>query len=165
MRISRKLGLWWARDVESTVLDNVSRFLLFFCTCINFFPKFLLMGCCLGYDQQGMAEIWVQISELRCCSTCNPSTIHLPKQPIGPRNTPALGPFSSCMREQPWLLLRPWLGRAAQWPCVLLLNSLGMAGNITCPPGVLVGGYGEDAKNNSFVDHHHLLSYLHWQVG
>lgn len=57
------------------------------------------MGCCLGYDQHGMAEIWVQIAELRCCSTCQPSTIHLPKQRIGPRNTPALGPFSPCMRD------------------------------------------------------------------
>lgn len=40
-----------------------------------------------------------------------------------------------------------------------------MAGSIICPPGVLVGGYGEDAKNNSFIDHHHLLPSLHVSIG
>lgn len=39
-----------------------------------------------------------------------------------------------------------------------------MAGNVICPPGVLVGGYGEDAKNNSLVDHHHLLPSLHVSI-
>lgn len=146
--------VWWVRDVESAVLDNVSTFLLSFCTSINFFfPEFPLMGCCLVYDQQEIAEVWVQIAELRCCSICvqltNPSTIHLPKQPIEPRNTPASGPFSPCMREQPWLLLWPWLGRTAQWLCVLLPNSLRRGGNVICPPGVLVGASAEDAKTTT----------------
>lgn len=86
----------------------------FYCSSVHSFifsPDFPLMRCCLSYDQQEMAKIWVQIAELRCWSTCvemtNQSTIHLPKQPIGPRNTLALGPFSPCMREQPWQFLWP----------------------------------------------------------
>lgn len=41
--------VWWVRDVESAVLDNVSTFLLSFCTSIIFFPR---------VSSYGMLSLW-----------------------------------------------------------------------------------------------------------
>lgn len=159
MRISRKLGLWRARDVESLVLDNVSTFLLFFCTPLIFAQSFFSWDVVLVMINRGRLRSGYRLLSWGVAASATQVPFTCQSNPLG-QGTPLPWDCSVLVWENNLYYSCPWLGRAAQWPCVLLPNSLGMAGNVICPPGVLKEGYGEDAKNNSFVDHHYLLPSL-----
>lgn len=171
-------GCWWRPQANLDCsqpgmlkVQSWIMFLHFYCSSVYLliFSQFPLMGCCLGYDQQGMLRSGYRLpSRSVAAPVCRwPTQVPFTCQsnPWG-RGTPLPWDPSVLVWENKTLdtLVAMTLGRAAQWPFVLLPKSLRMAGNVICPPGVLVGGYGEDAKKNSLVDHHHLLPSLHVSI-
>ena len=64
--------VWWVRDVESAVLDNVSTFLLSFCTSINFFSprvsSYGMLSCLWSTgDSWGLGtDCWAEVLQQLC---------------------------------------------------------------------------------------------------
>lgn len=156
-------GCWW-RPQENLDCDEPGMlkvqfwimFLQFYCSSVHpliFFPEFPLTDAVLAMIKRA----WLRCGYRLLSGGVAAPVCRWPTQvPFTCQSNP-LGQGTPLPRDPSVLVLENntfntsvamTLGRAAQWPCVLLPNSLGMADNIICPPGVLVGGYGEDIKNN-----------------
>lgn len=169
-------GFWWGPqenfDWDKPQMLEVQfwiMFLRFYCSSVNihsFFPRISSYGMSPWLWSAGDGwnlgtDFWVKVlphTEIPLCSDDQPQIPFTCQSSQLGQGTP-LPLYPSVLVWENKTLATPaamTLGRAAQWPCVLLPNSLGMADGIICPPGVLMGGYGEAVKTNSLVDHHHL---------
>lgn len=152
MRISRKLGLWRARDVESLVLDNVSTFLLFFCTPLIFAQSFFSWDVVLVMINRGRLRSGYRLLSWGVAA----SATHWA------REHPCLGTAQSLYERT--TLTTPAHDWAEQLSDLVFFYQT-LWGRLAMSSVPLKEGYGEDAKNNSFVDHHYLLPSLRVSIG